>query len=167
MYIADKYWLNYIGDTDDSLTLVDYLDDKRKKNPLKNEISVNEIFAATGLDQLHGDFRQADSFSVTVGEWEMEFYYAIDLITDLAAILLECKVNGSVMLNELSNNDDYNHKVCITATPEEHKLINEVLKDFAASPLTYNLSEMCPEEDMLEMAKICEELRKELYGDCK
>ena len=26
----------------------------------------------------------------------IEFYYAIDLITDLAALLLECKVSGSV-----------------------------------------------------------------------
>ena len=31
MYIEDKYWNNYIGDTDDSLTLVTYLADKNKK----------------------------------------------------------------------------------------------------------------------------------------
>ena len=30
MYIADKYWNNYIGDTDDSLTLIEYLADKQK-----------------------------------------------------------------------------------------------------------------------------------------
>lgn len=35
--------------------------------------------------------------------------------------------------------------------------------DFSATPLSYDLCEMVSEEDMLEMAEICEELRKELY----
>ena len=39
MYI-EKYWGNYIGGTDDSLTLLDYLMDKQK-----SEISLSEIFA--------------------------------------------------------------------------------------------------------------------------
>lgn len=55
--------------------------------------------------------------------------------------------------------------ICITATPEEHKLINKALMDFVSEPLAYDLSEMAPEEDMLEMAAICEELRRELYGN--
>ena len=40
MYIADKYWNNYIGDTDDSMTLVEYLADRQKE-----EISLGEIFS--------------------------------------------------------------------------------------------------------------------------
>ena len=43
MYIADKYWNNYIGDTDDSLTLASYLMYKRQEN-----ISLAEIFADLG-----------------------------------------------------------------------------------------------------------------------
>ncbi|MDY2998007.1 MAG: imm68 putative immunity domain-containing protein [Faecalimonas sp.] len=39
MYI-EKYWGNYIGGTDDSLTLLDYLIDKQKP-----EITLSEIFA--------------------------------------------------------------------------------------------------------------------------
>ena len=35
--------------------------------------------------------------------------------------------------------------------------------DFVSAPLDYDLSELCPKEDMLEMAEICENLRKELY----
>lgn len=35
--------------------------------------------------------------------------------------------------------------------------------NFVSEPLAYDLSEICPEEDMMEMAKICEELRKELF----
>ena len=54
--------------------------------------------------------------------------------------------------------------VHITATPEEHQLINKAIMDFISEPLAYNLSEMCPEEDILELAALCGELRKELYG---
>lgn len=170
MYIEGKYWSNYIGDTDDSLTLVEYLADKRSK-----EISLGEIFADIGLDKLNGDFHKADEPLTVVlknaesdyDEPYAEFYYAIDIITDLAAIMLECKVNGSVNLCELFGDDleAAEPAVCITAAPQEHEMINKALADFAAAPLEYDLSEMCPEEDMMEMAALCEELRKELYGE--
>ena len=31
MYIENKYWNHYIGDTDDSLNLIEYLSNKGKK----------------------------------------------------------------------------------------------------------------------------------------
>lgn len=168
MYIEGKYWNNYIGDTDDSLTLIAYLADKNKET-----ISVGEIFSDIGLDKLNGDFRKHDEPLTVVlhntrSDYEepyMEFYYAIDLITDLAALLLECKVSGSVNLCELFGDDldTAVPDVCITATSEEHELINKALADFVSAPLAYDLSDMCPEEDMLEMSALCEELRKELY----
>ena len=55
--------------------------------------------------------------------------------------------------------------VCITATPEEYKQIDKVLTDFIAAPLEYDLSEMMPKEDIIEMTTVCKELRKELYGE--
>lgn len=170
MYIENKYWNHYIGDTDDSLTLVEYLAGKQKE-----EITLGEIFSDTGLDQFGDNFRsQEEPLTVVLenvgsaeGELYAEFYYAIDLITDLAALMLECKINGSVNLCELFGEDLETDApdVRIVATSEEHKLVNRVLADFASSPLEYDLSEMCPEEDMLEMAQICGELRKELYGE--
>ena len=163
MYIENKYWNNYIGDTDDSLTLVEYLADKQKK-----EISLSEIFSDTGLVKLDWKFRQKDICleykDKTGGEYE--FYYAIDLITDLAALMLECKINGSVNLCELFG-DDIETKfpdIQITATAEEQKQMNIALSDFISEPLAYDLSEMCPEEDMQEMANLCEKLRKELFA---
>ena len=39
MHIENKYWNNYIGDSDDSLTLVEYLADKQSV-----KISLEEIF---------------------------------------------------------------------------------------------------------------------------
>lgn len=165
MYI-EKYWGDYIGGTDDSLTLTDYLKEKQRE-----EISLGEIFSDTGLAGLHGNFREHEEplvFQNSEG-WEMEFYFAIDLITDLASLLLECKVNGSVCLYELAGEDEEEAdaaagRICITATPDEHELIDQALKDFVAAPLAYDLSEMMPEEEMLEMAAVCEKLRKELYG---
>lgn len=169
MYIADKYWNNYIGDTDDSLTLVEYLAAKHKET-----ISLQEIFSDIGFKQLNGNFRQHDEpLTGTLGnadsenaETDVEFYYAIDLITDLAAILLECKVNGSVNLCELSgfDLDTPTPVVCLTSTQNEDEIIKNALTDFVSAPLTYDLSEMCPKEDMLEMVEICKNLLKELYG---
>lgn len=159
MYI-EKYWGDYIGGTDDSLTLVEYLSNKQKE-----EISLEEIISDTGLDKLQDNFQNSDSLLVPIDGLEREFYYAIDLITDLAALLLECKINGSVNLCDLYGDDleTAAPNIHITATPNEHELINKALIDFAAAPLSYNLSEMVPEKDMIEMAAVCEKLRKELY----
>lgn len=169
MYIEGKYWNNYIGDTDDSLTLVEYLASKQKK-----EISVGEILNEIGFDQLNGDFRQHEQpLTVLLGHAESddeqqyaEFYYAIDIISDLAALILECRVNGSVNLCELAGYDleTDDPDICITAAPEEHELINKALMNFAASPLDYDVSELAAEEDIVEMAAVCEQLRKELYS---
>lgn len=158
MYI-EKYWENYIGGTDDSLTLLEYLAGKQK-----DEISLSEIISDTGLDKLQS-FKNTDcSLSVLIDGFEAEIHYAIDLLTDLAALLLECKVNGSVDLSDLYHGiEDHDCVISITATPEEHALMNKALMDFAAEPLSYDLCEMVPEKDMQEMAEVCEEMRKELY----
>ena len=162
MYIK-KYWGNYIGGTDDSLMFVAYLAEKQKK-----EISLKEIFSDFGLDKLQGDFRKPDISLVFVDSqgWEKDISFAIDLITDIAALLLECKVNGYVNLLELDEDIEADvPDVCITATQEEHKQIDKVLTDFIAAPLEYDLSEMMPKEDIIEMTTVCKELRKELYGE--
>ena len=94
---------------------------------------------------------------------EMDFHFAIDVVTDLAAILLECSVSGSVNLQDL---DEYNtpaRRIRITVTPEEHDAMNKALADFAQNPLEYDLSEMMDNEEIQEMARDVEALRKELY----
>ena len=157
MYI-EKYWGNYIGGTDDSLTLVEYLEDKQKA-----EISLSEIFADTGLGKLNGDFRKTEpelAYIDSEGR-EYPFFYAIDLVTDLAALMLECKVNGGVSLAQLSE-DEEGLVVSILSTPEEKAVIHKALADFAENPLAYDLREMVPDEDMREMAQECEKLRGEL-----
>ena len=159
MYIK-KYWGNFIGGSDDSLNLVAFLEDQKKE-----EIPLSEIFAKIGLDKQNWDFRQTVEyleFTHSDGV-EMDFHFAIDVVTDLAAILLECSISGSVNLQDL---DEYNtpaRRIRITATPEEHEAMNKALADFAQSPLEYDLSEMMDGEEIQEMARDVEALRKELY----
>ena len=162
MYIKGKYWENYIGDSDDSLTLVEYLAGKGKE-----EITVGEIFSDFGVDKLNGDFRTPESFLTYTNEegWEMDIQYAISMLTDLAAILLECKINGSVNLCELFGGELKTDTpvIRITTRDAEHETIQKVLRDFVENPLAYNLSEMCSEDEMTEMAEICKNLVNELY----
>ena len=159
MYIK-KYWGNFIGGSDDSLNLVAFLVDQKKE-----EIPLSEIFAKIGLDKQNWDFRQTVEyleFTHSDGV-EMDFHFAIDVVTDLAAILLECSVSGSVNLQDL---DEYNtpaRRIRITATPEEHDAMNKALADFTQNPLEYDLSEMMDDEEIQEMARDVEALRKELY----
>ena len=159
MYIK-KYWGNFIGGSDDSLTLVAFLVDQKKE-----EIPLSEIFAKIGLDKQNWDFRQTVEyleFTHSDGV-EMDFHFAIDVVTDLAAILLECSVSGSVNLQDL---DEYNtpaRRIRITATPEEHDAMNKALADFAQNPLEYDISEMMGEDEITDMAYQVEILRKELY----
>ena len=159
MYIK-KYWGNFIGGSDDSLNLVAFLVDQKKE-----EIPLSEIFAKIGLDKQNWDFHQTVEyleFTHSDGV-EMDFHFAIDVVTDLAAILLECSVSGSVNLQDLDEYNTPSRRIRITATPEEHDAMNKALADFAQNPLEYDLHEMMDDEEIQEMARDVEALRKELY----
>ena len=159
MYIK-KYWGNFIGGSDDSLNLVAFLEDQKKE-----EIPLSEIFAKIGLDKQNWDFRQTVKyleFTHSNGV-EMDFHFAIDVVTDLAAILLECSVSGSVNLHDLDEYNTPSRRIRITATPEEHDAMNKALADFVQDSLSYDISEMMGEDEITDMAYQVEMLRKELY----
>ena len=159
MYIK-KYWGNFIGGSDDSLNLVAFLEDQKKE-----EIPLSEIFAKIGLDKQNWDFRQTVEyleFTHSDGV-EMDFHFAIDVVTDLAAILLECSVSGSVNLHDLDECNTPARRIRITATLEEHEAMDKVLADFVQDPLSYDISEMMGEDEITDMAYQVEMLRKELY----
>ena len=159
MYI-DKYWGNFIGGSDDSLNLVAFLEDQKRE-----EIPLSEIFARIGLDKQDWDFRQTAGyleFTHSSGV-EMDFHFAIDVVTDLAAILLECYVSGGVDLHDLDSYHTPHRRIRITVTPEEHDAMDKALSDFAENPLEYDLSEMMSKDEIQEMARDVAALRKELY----
>ena len=158
MYIS-KYWGDFIGGSDDSLSLIEFLEDLNKE-----EITLKEIFTGIGLDRQNMDFRQTVEnleFTNSIG-LEIYFNYAIDIVTDLAAILLECKNNGHVNIGELyGNEDEQNRCIRVVATEEEYTAIKAALEDFIKDPKSYDLYEMMG-DDIIEMAEIVKELRKEL-----
>ena len=159
MYI-DKYWGNYIGGSDDSLNLVAFLEDQKKE-----EIPLSEIFSKIGLDKQNWDFHKTVEyleFTHSNGV-EIDFHFAIDLITDLSAILLECSVSGSVNLHDLDEYDTPSRHIRVTATAEEYAAMDKALADFAKDPPSYDLHELMDDEDIKEMTEQVEELRKELY----
>ena len=159
MYIK-KYWGNFIGGSDDSLNLVAFLEDQKKE-----EIPLSEIFSKIGLDKQNWDFRQTGEyleFTHSDGV-EMDFHFAIDVVTDLAAVLLECSISGGVDLHDLDSYHTPHRRIRVTATPEEHDAMNKALADFVHAPLEYDLSEMMDNEEIQEMARDVESLRKELY----
>ena len=158
MYIS-KYWGEFIGGSDDSLSLIEFLEDLYKE-----EITLKEIFTGIGLDRQNMDFRQTVDnlgFTNSIG-LEIEFYFAIDIVTDLAAILLECRITGHLNLRELYNNEDtQNRCIQVIATEEEYTAIKDALEDFVKNPKSYDIYEMIG-DDIIEMAEIVKELRKEL-----
>lgn len=159
MYIK-KYWGNFIGGSDDSLNLVSFLEDQKKE-----EIALSEIFAKIGLDKQNWDFRQTVGyleFTHSNGV-EMDFHFAIDVLTDLAAIMLECSVSGSVNLHDLDEYNTPSRRIRITATPEEYDAMNKALADFAEHSLSYDLHELMDDVEIQEMAQDVEAIRKELY----
>lgn len=84
--------------------------------------------------------------------------YLIDKQKFEIPLMLECSVNGSASLGELLGNKNGN-TVRITFTKEERTAINSFVK----VPLAYDLHKMAPGEDLQEMARDCENLRKELW----
>ena len=158
MYIS-KYWGEFIGGSDDSLSLIEFLEDLNKE-----EITLKEIFTGIGLDRQNMDFRKTVEnlgYINSIG-LEIDFYYAIDIVTDLAAILLECRITGHLNLRELYNNEDtQNRCIQVIATEKEYTAIKDALEDFVKNPKSYDLYEMIG-DDIIEMAEIVKELRKEL-----
>ena len=158
MYIL-KYWGDFIGGSDDSLSLVEFLEDLNKE-----EVTLKEIFTDIGLDRQNMDFRQTVEnlrFINLIG-LEIDFHFAIDIVTDLAAILLECKNNGHVNIGELyGNEDEQNRCIRVVVTEEEYTAIKVALEDFVKDPKSYDLYEMIG-DDIIEMAEIVKELWKEL-----
>lgn len=159
MYIQ-KYLGSYIFGADEFLYLVEFLEDQKQE-----EIPLSEIFVKTGLDRQNWDFQKSvDDLVLTLSDdVYIDLIYAIDVIKDLSAILLECKVNGSINLRDLDGSDAPPCHICISATPDEHKALNKALSDFVHAPQEYDIFEMMGEDEITQMAYEMEMVRQELY----
>ena len=161
MYI-ESYWGSYVGGTDDSLTLLSLLEDFEK-----DEIGLGEIFARTGLKALEereSSLRMTgDALRFTNREgMELNFYYAIDLIGDLAALYLECLRSGSVNLRDLDEGLEARN-IRLTASCEEKEVLRAALSDFAEHAKEYDITEVMDETSLTEFREELKALRRELF----
>ena len=166
MYIED-YWGEYIGGSDDSLTLTYYLAGKEKQL-----LPLSEIFADFGAKTL---FEAPRTTTPPLGYTGpdggmMALDYVIDLAGDLAALLLECREGGSFDLAELDDTLELEEgagRMSILPTPAEYEQLGRILADFAAAPEEYDIAEMLSPDELAEMAGVFGRLHGELFGQAK
>lgn len=153
----EKYWGDYLGGTDDSLTLLDYLLDKQK-----NTLSLEEIFQDTGLKHLKGNFCTSSKLYYTDTKGiTYDFYYAIDLIGNLALLMLESMRKGTIALGELMDTQTKG-TLCLTFTEAERLMMIDALAHFSKRPTLYDIHEMLSDEELQEIAEVYESIRQEL-----
>ncbi|MFC4804816.1 imm68 putative immunity domain-containing protein [Filifactor villosus] len=160
MYI-DKWWGEYLGESEDSYTLIDYFNEGEEK-----DYPLSKIFRDFYLEEqiAKGSFRTTADirYMSADGVHYSEIDIVINLMTDIAAILLECLHNEEVSLKDLNDGIGKKKKIRVTPTPGEFDCLLEVLEDFASSYMDYELAELCDEETMKEIAGQCFEIAQEL-----
>ncbi|MED0894404.1 imm68 putative immunity domain-containing protein [Aneurinibacillus migulanus] len=165
MYI-ERWWGEYIGGTDDTYTLIDYFVSREFELDIPAEINVKNIlrdFQLTNAWEIK-DLRQTkDIYFINDNGHRHDIGCAINLLMDVTAIILECQKNGKVHLTDLDGGImDKDAVISLKAEKEELALLKKMLGDFIHHPLSYDLAELCPEDDMSEIAKQCKEIMTEL-----
>lgn len=163
MYIS-KWWGNMVGDTDDSLCLIDYFEFKKD-----NHVSLSAILHDLMLDKYLGEATLQESkdmcFVINTPDgqcMEANFDISIDPVIDLCALLVEQIHSGTISTIELVPSSEHPVVFSIGMEKEPLKLLIDELAHFSQNPLLYDLAEMVPEEDMLELASMCTEIIEEL-----
>ncbi|WP_339262674.1 imm68 putative immunity domain-containing protein [Lysinibacillus sp. FSL K6-3209] len=165
MYIQ-RWWGEYIGGTDDTCTLFDYLVNREFEIDIPVEVNVKNMlqdFQLTNAQEIK-DFRQTKDiyFSDDNGH-RQDIGCAINFIMDVTAIIVECQKNEKVRLVDLDGGSlDKNAVISLKVEKEELALLRKILEDFVHHPLHYDLAEFCSEDDMREIAKHCKEIIAEL-----
>lgn len=161
MYIS-KWWGDLIGGSDDSLALLDYLEQLDL-----TDVTLDQILKDLGFDVLlsEGDLKNGGHIGFdrrsASGMFRVELDIACGALIDLAAIVLECRKSGYVDLHDL----DENRKPCklyIEASEEKRNLLRDELNKFSCNPLSYDLAELVPAEDMRELADKAKMIADEL-----
>lgn len=157
-FYIEKYWEKSVGGSDDAMLFVDYLENKNKA-----VLTVGEILSDLGFSRLQGNLRHAsEPLEVPLQEGiNGEIYQPIEVITVLAALILETRVSGSVCLNDLDK-DKSQRKIQITYSSEELKKIKDMLQDYVMNAKEYDIYELMLETEAKEVLEGCAELEKEL-----
>jgi hypothetical protein len=161
MYI-DKWWGRFIGGTDDALLLGDYLEAR-----VDVPVSLREILESLHLwEPLAGGLTgDADPYFIANTErpepyFEPHFDLVADVVTDLAAIVLECMKNGGVELGDLFGSKA--GRVEITVVPDSFRRLLDGLDAFIAAPAAFGINDFLSEKELAEFVTDCREIRDEL-----
>ncbi len=152
MYIS-KWWGDLIGGSDDSLALIDYLEQLDL-----SDLTLNQILKDLGFDVLfsEGDLKNGGNIGFdrrsASGMFRVELDIACSVLIDLSAIVLECLKSGYVDLHDLDESREP-RKLYMDASEEKRKLLRDELDKFSRNPLSYDLAELVPTDDMRELAE--------------
>lgn len=168
LYI-ERWWKEYVGGTDDTCSLIDYLTNREFRHDSTVEIQLTKIlqdFQLTATREIE-EIRQTIDIYYVFGEgFQLDIHCAINLLMDVTAILLECQKNGQVRMLDLDHTyKDESAIIAIKAESEDVMLLKNWMADFIQNPLRYDLAEFCPEEEMQEIATQCQAIVAELTID--
>lgn len=161
MYIS-KWWGDLIGGSDDSLTLIDYLEQLDL-----TDVTLNQILRDIGFDILlaEGDLKNGGNIGFdrrsANGMFRVELDIACSALIDLSAIVLESLKSGYVDLHDLDEARQP-HKLYIDASEETRSLLRDELNKFSRNPLSYDLAKLVPADDMRKLAEQAKMIADEL-----
>lgn len=148
VFYIGKYWEKSIGGSDEAMLFIDYLAAKDK--PV---LAVRDILEETGINRLNGNLRHVeDSVALPLGGGmeAAEVHYPIEIVTVLAALMLECRVSGSVNYNDLDSTRE-KKELKLFYGAEELKKVKEMLSDYVRNPKEYDIYELMLEDEAKEV----------------
>lgn len=157
-----------IGDSDDSLSLIDYFENRKyetvKLSTVLRELMLDRYLGKGSLQQSKEMFfvmTHADGRST-----EKAFMISINPVIDLCAVLVECIHAGRVGTKDLIPSSNNPVIIKIDIEKEDLTLLINELDLFCTRPLSYDLFDFVPEDDMLELAGMCKEILVQLKEYC-
>ena len=150
---------NYIGGTEDTLLLIDYLGKQTESNLVLCKI-LSDIHLDTLLEK--GFVGNGDVYFVETGSHSTYFDFAINVVIDLSAILLENLKNSHVDMNLLDGDGKYSNKFAISASLEDAELLIKTLDKFIIAPHNYELTEPLSEKSLQKLIADCKEISNRL-----
>lgn len=143
--ILETYWAPHFGNTVEAKALVSHLSSE-ERNPLE----VHALFEDLGLDSLSGNYTDTDLEG---------FGDAFLVVASLAVLMAENKAAGGVDLNAVGGNSK---TIKLHVDSKENTQINTALKYFALSPEDHSAAERIDEDELSDLANLCEQLRGQL-----
>lgn len=150
---------NYIGGTEDTLLLIDYFGKQTESKLLLHKI-LSDIHLDTLLEK--GFVGNGDVHFVETEPHNTYFDFAINVVIDLSAILLENLKNSLIDMNLLDGDRKYSNRFTISASQKDVKLLISALDKFIVAPQNYELTEPLSEKSLQKLIEDCKEISNSL-----